>query len=78
MELLKHHQELCMHTPKKLIWIYAVEQPDLFETIRKIWFPCQCEFVDGFPEDLLTGLEQTSDRGRLCIFGDVMNEVSPN
>ena len=57
---------------------YGVEQPDLFETIRKIWFPRQCEFVDGFPEDLLTRLEQTSDRGSLCIFDDVMNEVSSN
>ena len=78
VELLRHHEELCTHTPKKLIWIYGVEQPDLFETIRKIWFPCQCEFVDGFPEDLLTCLEQTSDRGSLCIFDDVMNGVSSN
>ena len=78
VELLKHHEELCSHTPKKLIWIYGVEQPDLFETIKKIWFPCQCEFVDGCPENLLTCLEQTSDRGSLCIFDDVMNEVSSN
>ena len=35
-ELLKHHKELCTYTPKKLIWIYGVEQPDLFETIRKM------------------------------------------
>ena len=69
---------MCTHTPKKLIWIDGVEQPVLFETIRKIWFPRQCEFVDGCPEDLLTGLEQTSDRGSLCIFDDVMNEVSFN
>ena len=54
VELLKHDEELCLHTPKMLIWIYGVEQPDLFETIRKIWFPRQCEFVNGFPEDLLT------------------------
>ena len=57
IELLRHHEELCLHTPKKLIWIYGVEQPDLFETIRKIWFPRQCEFINGFPEDLLTRLE---------------------
>ena len=69
---------MCSHTPKKLIWIYEVEQPDLFETIRKIWFPHQCEFINGFPEDLLTHLEQTSDHGSLCIFDDVMNEVSSN
>ena len=78
VELLKHHEELCTHTPKKLIWIYGVEQPDLFETIRKIWSPRQCEFIYGFPEDLLTRLEQMSDRGNLCIFGDVINEVSSN
>ena len=78
VELLKHHEELCSHTPKKLIWIYGVEEPDLFETIRKIWFPRQCEFINGFPEDLLTRLEQTSDRGSLCIFDNVMNEVSSN
>ena len=58
VELLRHHDELCTHTPKKLIWIYGVEQPDLFETNRKIWFPRQCEFVDGCPDDLLTHLEQ--------------------
>ena len=78
VELLRHHEELCTHTSKKLIWIYGVEQPDLSETIRKIWFPCQCEFISGFPEDLLTCLEQTSDHGSLCIFDDVMNEVSSN
>ena len=75
---LRHHEELCTHTPKKLIWIYGVEQPDLFETIWKIWFPRQCEFVAGCPDNLLTRPEQTSDRGSLCIFDDVMNEVSSN
>ena len=25
--------------PKKLIWIYGVEQPDLFKTIKEIWPP---------------------------------------
>ena len=47
-----------------------------FETIRKIWFHCQCKFVGGCPEDLLTRLEQMSDCGSLCIFDDVMNEVN--
>ena len=69
---------MCTHTPKKLIGIYGVEQPDLSETITKFWFPRQCEFVDGCPENLLTHLEQTSDCGSLCIFDDVMNEVSSN
>ena len=78
VELLKHHEELCSHTPKKLIWIYGVKQPDLFETIRKTWFPHQCEFINGFPEDLLTHLEQTSDHGSLCIIDNVMNKVSSN
>ena len=78
IELLKHHEEFCTHTRKKLIWIYGVEQPDLFQTIRKIWFPRQCEFADGCLVNLLTCLEQTSDRGSLCIFDDVMNEVSSN
>ena len=78
VELLKHHEDLCTHTLKKLIWIYGVKQPDLFEAIRKIWFPRQCEFVDGCPENLLTHLEQSSDHGSLCIFDDVMNEVSSN
>ena len=78
VELLKRHEELCLHTPKKLIWIYGVEQPDLFETIGKIWFPHQCEFINGFLEDLLTCLEQMSDHGSLCIFDDVMNKVSSN
>ena len=78
VELLKSHEELCTHTPKKIIWIYGVEQPDLFKTIKEIWAPYQCEFVEGFPEDLMSRLEKTKDRGSLCIFDDVMNEVSSN
>ena len=78
VELLKSHEEMCTHTPKKLIWIYSVEQPDLFRTINEIWAPRQCEFVEGFPEDLMSSLEKTNDRGSLCIFHDVMNEVSSN
>ena len=78
VELLKSHEELCTHMPKKLIWIYGVEQPDLFKTIKEIWAPRQCEFVEGFPEDLMSRLEKTNDRGSLCIFDDVMNEVSSN
>ena len=64
--------------PKKLIWIYGVEQPELFKTIEEIWTPRQCEFIEGFPEDLMSRLEQTNDCGSLCIFDDVMNEVSSN
>ena len=78
VELLKSHEELCTHTPKKLIWIYGVEQPELFKTIEEIWAPRQCEFVEGFPEDLISRPEKTNDRGSLCIFDDVMNEVSSN
>ena len=43
---------------KKLIWIYGVEQPDLFKTIKEIWTPCQSEFIEGFPEDLMSRLEK--------------------
>ena len=64
--------------PKKLIWIYGVEQPDRFKTIKEIWTPRQCEFVEGFPEDLMSRLEKTNNLGSLCIFYDVMNEVSSN
>ena len=32
VELLKSHEELYTHMPKKLIWIYGVEQPRLFKT----------------------------------------------
>ena len=64
--------------PKKLSWIYGVEQPELFKTIKEIWAPCQCEFIEGFPEDLMSLLEKSNDRGSLCIFDDVMNEVSSN
>ena len=48
---------MCTHTPKKLIWIYGVEQPELFKTIEGIWAPRQCEFIEGFPEDLMSRLE---------------------
>ena len=58
VELLKSHEELCTHMPKKLIWIYGVEQPELFKTIEEIWAPRQCEFVEGFPEDLMSRLEK--------------------
>ena len=78
VELLKSHEELCTHMPKKLIWIYGVEQPDLFKTIKEIWALRQCEFIKGFPEDLMSRLERSNDRGSLCIFDDVMNEVSSN
>ena len=63
---------------KKLIWIYGVEQQELFKTIKEIRTPRQCEFIEGFPEDLMSPLEKSNDRGSLCIFDDVMNEVSSN
>ena len=54
VELLKSHEEMCTHMPKKLIWIYGVKQPELFKTIKEIWAPRQCEFIEGFPEDLMS------------------------
>ena len=78
VELLKSHEEMCTQTPKKLIWIYGAEQPELFKTIKEIWAPRQCEFIEGFPEDLMSRLEKSNDRGSLCIFDDVMNEVTSN
>ena len=39
VKLLKNHEDLCTHTPKKLIWIYGVEQPELFKTIEEISGP---------------------------------------
>ena len=33
---------------------------------------------EGFPEDLMSRLEKTNDRGSLCIFDDVMKQVSSN
>ena len=38
----------------------------------------QCEFIEGFPDDLLSRLESTHDQGSLCVFDDVMDEVSSN
>ena len=61
VELLKHHEELCTHTPDKLIWIYGGKQPILFETILEISAPHECEFVEGFPEDLMSHLEKSND-----------------
>ena len=54
VELLKSHGEMCTQTPKKLIWIYGVEQPELLKTIKEIWAPLQCEFIEDFPEDLMS------------------------
>ena len=50
----------------------------IFLKLLKKFGPRQCEFVEGFPEDLMSRLEKTIDRGSLCIFDDVMNEVSSN
>ena len=60
-ELLKNHEDLCTHTPKKLIWIYGIEQADLYRTIEEIRAPRQCEFIDCFPEDLMSRLEKSHD-----------------
>ena len=76
--LLKNHEILSTHTPHKLIWIYGVSQPELFREIRAIWQNRECEFIEGFPDDLLSRLESTRDRGSLCVFDDVMDEVSSN
>ena len=38
--------------------------------------PHQCEFIEGFSEDLMPRIEKSNDRGSLCIFDEVMNEVS--
>ena len=55
-----------------------MEQPDLFDSIREIWASRQCEFVEGFPEELMPCLETTNEHGNLCILDDVMNQVSSN
>ena len=68
VELLKSREELCTHMPKKLIWIYGVEQPDLFKTIKEIWAPHQCEFVEGFPEDLMSRLEKNKRSWKFMHF----------
>ena len=61
VELLKRHEELCTHTPIKLIWIYGVKRPHLFKTVKGIWVPRQCEFIEGFPEDLKLPLDKSND-----------------
>ena len=48
VELLKSHEEMCTHTPKKLIWIYGVEQPELFKTIKEI-----CSSIQNLRGDLV-------------------------
>ena len=35
VEFLKSREELCTPMPKKPIWIYGVEQPDLFKIIKE-------------------------------------------
>ena len=65
--LLKNHEILSTHTPHKLIWIYGVSQPELFREIHAIWQNRECEFIEGFPDDLLSRLESTRDRGSLCV-----------
>ena len=56
--LLKNHEILSTHTPHKLIWIYGVSQPELFREICAIWQNRECEFIESFPDDLLSRLNQ--------------------
>ena len=39
VELLKSYEELCTHTPKKLIWIYGVEQQIFLKLLKKFGPP---------------------------------------
>ena len=75
--LLKNHEILSTHTPHKLIWIYGVSQPELFREIHAKWQNRECEFIERFPDDLLSRLESTRDRGSLCVFDDVMDKLVP-
>ena len=82
--LLKNHESLSTHTPHKLIWIYGVSQPELFREIRAIWQNRECEFIEGFPDDLLSRLESTRDRGSLsrshlgCSLVLMLQNIFPN
>ena len=79
--LLNHLKVMKNRVPIRLknSFGYMVLNNQIFlKLLEKIWAPRQCEFVEGFPEDLTSRLEKTNDRGSLCIFDDVMNEVSSN
>ena len=71
------HEKLCTHTPENS-YGFMVLKTRTFKTIKEIWGPRQFEFMEGFSEDLLSRLEKSNDRRSLCIFDDVMNEVSSN
>ena len=76
--LLINCETLNTHTPHRFIWIDSVSQPKLFREIPAIWPNRECEFIEGFQNDLPSCLESTLHRGSLCVFDDVVDEVSSN
>ena len=68
----------CVPIRLKNSFRFMVLNNQIFSKLLKKFEPRQCEFVEGFPEDLMSRLEKTNDHGCLCIFIDVMNEVSSN
>ena len=78
LRLLKNQEILSTHTSQKLIWIYGVSQPEFFRKICAMWQNRKCELIEGFPTDLLSCLESMCDQESLCVFHDVIDEVSSN
>ena len=69
----KHHHVLVTHTPKHLIWLYGVAQPERFDKINT-HFHGSCEFISGFPENFYSYVEKRKQECIICI-DDLMQDI---
>ena len=79
--LLNYKRDMKKCVPKRLknsFGFMVLNNQNFLKLLKKFGSSRQCEFIEGFPEDLMSRLEKSNDRGSLCIFDDVMNEVSSN
>ena len=74
LNFLKHHHVLVTRTPKHLIWLYGVAQPELFDEIKR-HFSGSCEFISGFPENFYSYVEKRKEECIICI-DDLMQDIA--
>ena len=74
LNFFKNHHVLVTETPKHLIWLYGVAQPELFDEIKRS-FSGTCEFISGFPENFYSVIEQRKQECIICI-DDLMQDVA--
>ena len=76
LNYLKVIKKLCTHTPKNLIWIYGVEQPDLFKpvvyssdlilTLFFVWIETSND--KGHAHFIFVRIQTSNDKGQKLYF----------